>query len=92
MAEQGLGAANGGWGENEVSPGSGSRRGTSSRMAAGRKEGWGSQPHTHTNTSSGIFFFLFNPSCHVNGPKIQKKQHQKKTDEGRKEKERNPNV
>lgn len=57
MAGQGLGAANGGWGENEVSPGSGSRRGTSSRMAAGRKEGWGSQPHTHTNTSSGIFFF-----------------------------------
>lgn len=77
MAEQGLGAANGGWGESEVSPGSCSRRGMSSRMAAGRKEGWGSQPHTHTNTISG-FFFLFNPSCHVNGPKIQKNNTKKK--------------
>lgn len=90
MAEQGLGAANGGWGENEVTPGSRSRRGTSSRMAAGRKEGWGSQPHTHTNTISGVFF-LFNPSCHVNGPKIQKTTP-KKTNEGRKEKDRNPSV
>lgn len=68
----------------------------SSRMAAGRKEGWGSQPHTHTNTISYFFFIQPELPCEQtqNTKKKKKKTHKKKNPKERRKnnKERNPSV